>query len=344
MSTTEMQVLPPDRNQPKLKRIMSMRDLWDVWVGTKGELSPFTKWDYRSIGDKFCSFMEDKELEPMSIVEFLHSLQTTKNQKHSLGREHIGNNRINHILVKIRGFLKFLHKMDYTRKDLSDALPSLPKEACAPAQIFTDEDYNKIKAYCIDRAWTQPHLWLFILAYHTGMSLVDCCYLKWRDVHLNENGPSFIDIHRIKTARLGAKALCQIPIIPFTDLHEWLIKLKNVPDTTQWHPLVIERYGGMVDFVHQDCPGLYECTFQRVKHDFKNIFLRAGIDPKKTFRHLRNTFCSNLVNSGTQIALICKMTGHNNTTTLLRYLKPDRRSLQDGLAKAFAYAEEGTTQ
>lgn len=335
MSTTEMQVLPPDKNPPKLKRIMAMRDLWDVWVGMKGDLAPYTKHEYFAIGNGFCTFMENKELEPMYIVQYLSHLRVRPNGKH--GRAYTGNNKINGITTRVRGFLKFLHKMDYTRKDLSDSLPPLPKESVAPSQIFTDEDYAAIKAYCTDREWTQPHLWLIILAYRTGMSMVDCCYLRWRDVHLNENGPSFIDIHRIKTKRLGAKALCQIPIIPFTDVHEWLVKLKKVEH------LNYKRFDGITDFVHQDCPGLYECTFQRLRHDFKNIFKYSKIAPEKTFRHMRNTFCSNLVNSGTQIALICKMTGHNNVATLLRYLKPDRRSLEDGLAKAFAYAEEGKT-
>jgi site-specific recombinase XerD len=322
MNTTEMQVIPPDP-LPKLKKIMSMRDLWDVWVGTKGDIAPYTKVEYRGIGNKFCTFMENHPMEPMSMVEFVQEWRKTA-----------GNNKVNGYMVRVKGFLKFLKKMHYINDDLWEAVPLLPKEATAPVQIFTDEDYKKIKTYCTDREWTQPHLWLFILAYHTGMSLIDCAHLRWRDVHLNENGPSFIDIHRIKTKRLGEKALCQIPVIPFTDVHEWLMKLKKVEH------LNYKRFDGITDFVHQDCPGLYACTFQHFRGDFKNICKRCGVDPKKTFRFLRNTFCSNLVNSGTQLALICKMTGHNNVATLLRYLKPDRRSLQEGLEKALQYAQE----
>lgn len=334
MSTTEMQVLPPDPNPPKLKRIMSMRDLWDVWVGLKGEMAAYTRNDYRYIGNDFCTFMENQELEPIVLVQYLHRLQARPNNK--LGKERTGNNKINAITTRVRGFLKFLHKMDYTRKDLSDALPPLPKEAVSPAEIFTEAEYQALKTYCAEKEHFQPHLWLFVLSYHTGMSLVDCCYLRWRDVHLNEDGPSFIDIHRIKTRRLGLKALCQIPIIPFTDLHTWLVKLKAVEH------LNYKRFDGITDFVHQDCPGLYDCTFQRLRGDFVNIFNKCGISRKKTFRHFRNTFCSNLVNSGAQLALICKMTGHNNVQTLLRYLKADRESMEDGLNKAFQWAKEET--
>lgn len=330
-----LQVIPPVPSR-QLKKVKTLRDLWDVWVGLKGELSAYTRHDYRVNGDDFCSFMENRELEPMSIVGYLQNLQARPNGK--LGKTKVGNNRINHITTGVRGFLRFLHKMDYTKKDLSSAMPLLPKEATAPAQIFTEAEYKALKTYCTGREWTQPHLWLFILAYHTGMSLIDCCHLRWCNVHLNENGPSFIDIKRIKTQRLGDKALCQIPIIPFTDVHEWLIKLKKVEH------LNYKRFDGITDFVHQDCPGLYLCTFQNLRQDFKNIFKACGISTKKTFRHFRNTFCSNLVNSGTQIALICKMTGHTNVQTLLGYLKPDRKSLQEGLAKALQYAQEGETK
>lgn len=329
MSTLALEVLPPIPKR-SLKKIMSLRDLWTIYVKLKGnDLAPYTYIEYASVGKMFCTFMENRRLEPMAIVEFAQSL---------IDKGTIGNNRINTYLSRVRGFLRFLKNTNYIGTDLWLSLPNLPKQPTATPQIFTDEDYETIKTYCKDKGHFQPHLWLLILAYRTGMSKVDCCYLRWRDVHLNENGPSFIDIYRIKTKRLGQKALCQIPIIPFTDVHEWLINLKKVEH------LNYKRHDGITDFVHQDCPGLYECRFQRIDQDFRNIFLRAGIDSKKTFRHMRNTFCSNLINSGTQIALICKMTGHSNVATLLRYLKPDRRALQDGLSKAFQYAasESGT--
>jgi site-specific recombinase XerD len=102
------------------------------------------------------------------------------------------------------------------------------------------------------------------------------------------------------------------------------------------------RHDGIRDFVHQDAPGLHQCKFASIYRDFRNIFQRAGITPTLTFKHLRNTFCSNLVNSNTNLALVCKMTGHQNVTTLLRYLKPDWQSLQDGLARAFHHASEAS--
>lgn len=315
-----LEVLPPEP-RPRLQRISSLEDLWNVYVGLKGNLSLSTRRHYAFVCRKFVKFMEGRKLDHRAIVDWALSLRG----------ESLEPATIVFINTKIVGFLRFLKKMRYIHDDLAEVMPKNPPIPHKEPAMFTEEEYEKIKAYCTGRNWCQVHLWLIILGYRTGMSLVDACHLRWCNVHLNDNGPSYIDISRIKIARLGTKAMCQIPIIPFTDVHQWLIHLKK-----QEH-LNYKRHDGITDFVHQDAPGFYTCTHQRIQQDFKNIFLRAGVTGK-TFKNLRNSFCSNLVNSGTQIALVCKMTGHNNVQMLLRYLKADRRALQDGLAKSYQYS------
>jgi integrase len=321
--STALEILPPEKPKP-LKRITTIDDLWSVFVRIKGTLARNTSLEYMNTGRLFCKFMRDRTIDMKSITDWALFVQE--------GRQASTVNKIN---VKVKSFLRWLRAMNYTSSDLSIAIKTLIEPARREAKLFTEEEFNQVKEYCKGRNWCQVHLWLFILGYRTGMSMVDCCHLRWRDVHLNDNGPSYIDIYRIKTERLGQKALCQIPIIPFTDVHEWLLKLKAVEH------LNYKRHDGITDYVHQDAPGFYTCSFQRIGQDFKNIFLRSGIAPGRSFKNLRNSFCSNLVNSGTQMALVCKMTGHNNVEMLLRYLKPDRRALQDGLNKAFQYAQYG---
>lgn len=315
-----MEVLPPDP-KPKLNRIASLHDLWDSFQALKSPMMPSTRRHYVIIGRKFCNFIADRKLDEQAIAGWSIFLKG----------EELKPSTVVFINVKVRSFLKFLHKMRYTRENLADVMPKDPAIVHQEPAMFTEQEYEQIKAYCTGRNWCQTHLWLFILAYRTGMSLVDACHLRWCNVHLNDNEPSFIDIHRIKIARLGEKSLCRIPIIPFTDVHGWLLQLKKVEH------LNYKRHDSIQDFVHQDAPGLYAYASQRIHHDFKSIFTRAGVTGK-TFKNLRNSFCSNLVNSGTQIALVAKMSGHNNFEMLLRYLKADRRALQDGLAKSFQYS------
>lgn len=244
----------------------------------------------------------------------------------------LGVAKYNQTTVTVKQVLKWLYKIGYLAEDHTAIVPYKRMPAPKPALTWTHEEYEQMKAYCKVKPHFQTHLWLFILAYRTGMSLVDCCHLRWRDVHMHDNGPSFIDIYRIKTERLGVKALCQIPIIPHTDLHDALLSRKAVAH------LNYKRFDGITDFVHEDAPGLYMNTMNRIGDDFGAIWDRAGIVRNgRSFRHFRNTFVSNLVNSGMQLALLTKITGHNNLQTLLLYLKADRYALQDGLAKAYEY-------
>lgn len=321
-----LELLPPPPKpppRPRLQRIASMDDLWVVFTKLRGQLMPSTRRHYLFIGRKFCNFMRNRKLEPQAMVDWMLFLHDAKLEPAT----------ICFINTKIKPFLRFLKNTGYTYDDLWTALPKSPKPVIKEAATFTEEEYERIKAWCTGRGWCQVHLWLIILGYRTGMSLVDACHLRWCHVHLDDNGPSYIDIHRIKTVRLGARALCQIPILPCTDVHDWLLQLKKIEH------LHYKRKDGITDYVNQDAPGFYACTFQRIQDDFNRIFHSAGVFGK-TYRNFRNSFCSNLVNSGAHMALICKMTGHNNVQMLLRYLKPDRRALADGLSKSFQYSAE----
>lgn len=307
---------------PPVQKMVSLENLWTTFVKMRGAITKSTAFQYAHVGKKFCAFFKERKLSHQALhdwVEYLIDLKT------------ISPNKINEMNIRVKAFLRWLHQRGVMPMSLADSVPHLLAPEQRESLMFTEEEYEKIKAYAKGRPWCQVHLWLCILAYRTGMALVDCCYLRWQDIHLDDNGPSYIVIYRHKTKRLGIKAKCHIPIIPATDMHKWLVWLK---DNVERYP----RADGITDFVHPDAPGLYECVFQKIGQDFRNMFKGAGIGTEKTFRHFRNSFCSNLVNSDVQIALICQMTGHNNVKTLLRYLKPDSRALQDGLSKAFQFA------
>lgn len=320
---------------PKLSHALTLANLWQVYIGMRN-VRPTTISSIESVARKFCRFFESKEygglghkISPMGMTEWMQHLRDHRAATRAAKPYSIG--KINDINSTVKSFLRFLKRQKYVMDDLAECIPTLLDNEPRITRVFTEEEYEKIKTYCAGRSWCQPHLWLFILGYRTGMSLIDCCHLRWRNVHLNNDGPSYMDIYRIKmSSRMGERSICQIPIVPFSDVHLWLLNLKNV---TPW-----KRADGITDYVHQEGPGLYACEFQRLRQDFKNICIRAGVDPKKTFKCLRNSLCSNLVNSGMQLGQVCQITGHNSVKVLLSYLKPDRQVLQDGMAAAQQYS------
>lgn len=335
---TNLEVLPPE-NQPldratvPLKKATTLPNLWWKWQQTKEPLQPNTRASYYNTGRLFTEFFRNRKFCPEEFLNWHESVKARRTNGKPIKAI-----QVNKINTTARGFLRWLYQMQFTAHDLSHCIPLLPTPKTTEAKAVTEEQYLALKKFCAGKLWAQPYLWLIILGYRTGMSLTDCCHLRWNShesrVHLDDNGPSYIDIIRRKMAtRSGEKGRCLIPIVPGTDLHQALIERRIVQN--------YKRFDGIDDYVHQDCPGLHEWNgaFDSMHMMMRRIFRGAGIPRGTTFKNLRNSFCSNLVNSGMNIGLACKITGHNNPKTLLAYLKPDRLALQDGVAKAFAYSE-----
>ena len=322
--------LLPELAPAPLKRAATLSNLWGTFVASKNPARN-TLEELRYIGRRFLNYFRETELTVQSMMDWTSYIRTIRTRE---GKP-LSPQRVHKIHCVVRTFLKFIKKLGFIKHDLWEfiELPKLPDPKMP--EIVTAEEYQALKDFLVNAERWQWALWLMILGYRTGMSCCDCCHLRWEQVFLNDEGESYMDVPRLKLIRFGEKAVCRIPIVPGSDLHEWLLKLKQVKNYT--------RADGL-NYVHQDCPGLYSyCgSSSYMSRALKRLFRHAGIPKSKSFASFRRTFISNLVNSGMDYALVCKITGHTNMKTLLRYLRPDRKALQDGVMKAQQYAEGGT--
>lgn len=317
--------------------------LWQAWLRLRPELTPNTIHLYYGIGKRFARWMNGRSVDPKTMVDWMGELQGYKTRYGAP----IAAEKVNRYNMMIRKFMRWLKAMGVIKHDPTDVLPTLRKPGPPPSKTWTHAEYEQIKAYLTRLLtkprgqWAQPFLWLIVLGYRTGLSFVDCCHLKWSEVFLRDDGPSFIQRRRQKLLFRGDGALCTVPIIPGTDVHEMLLLLKSIRHLNH------RRQDG-IEYVHQDCPGLYTQTKVRVSIPMKRIFQRAlggpGPTDGRTFRHFRHSFCSNLMNSGAEAAFVCKMTGHAGVNTLIRYINADLKSLEEQLAKAFRWAEEQSSK
>lgn len=320
------ELLPP--NVP-LKPEATLANLWHLFLRSRPNITAATLGHYRAKGRRFLRFFRDKELTPKNLIDWCAYLRRTKNQR----GEPIAPQVIFKYNSLFRGFLKFMRRLGFIKHDLWEfvELPKIPDPKMP--EIVTNEEYERIKRSLQPCQKYQWALWLIILGYRTGMTMCDCCNLRWEQVFLSDEGESYMDVPRQKLRHLGSKAVCRIPIVPGSDLHEWLLKLEAA------RPFNYKRADGL-NYVHQDCPGYHAGVGRPImSNHFLQIFKKAGVHGK-SFASLRRTFISNLVNSGMDYALVCKITGHTNMKTLLGYLRPDRRALQDGVMKAQQYAEQ----
>lgn len=323
--------LLPELVPAPLKKAATLSNLWGTFVEQKNPV-PTTQEQLRFIGKRFLDFFREREINVQNLQDWCKFLRSVKNHQ----GQPISPGHIFKINANVRSFLKFIKKLGFIKHDLWEfvEMPKVPDPKMP--EIVSAEEYERIKASIKNVEKYQWALWMIIVGYRTGMTMCDCANLRWEQVFLNDTSESYMDVPRQKLRRFGEKAVCRIPIVPGSDLHEWLLKLQAQ------RPFNYKRADGM-NYVHQDCPGMHAGleNRRRMTKDFSDIFRRAGVKGK-SFASLRRTFISNLVNSGMEYALICKITGHTNMKTLLGYLRPDRKALEDGVMKAQQYAEERT--
>jgi site-specific recombinase XerD len=316
------QVLIEDHARPRRE----LFDLWKVHLKVSGIRKEHTTREYLYYGKTFCTWMGGRPLDADTLIKWMEYCQSGAMRLPTV-------NRMN---TRVRSFLKFLHNCEYVRSDMSGILFKQKEAGPGPVLTFSEAEVEQMKQFVAKSTRFMPHLWLALLSYRTGMRLKDCCYLRKRDIHLDLDGPSYITIYPFKTLRHGDGGKCIIPLIPGTDVWQWLRRLWDAPR--------YKRADGIDDYIHQDATGLYEWKGRdSIRLDMNVMIMRSGLGTERTFKHFRASFASNLINSGANVALICKMTGHTNVRTLLKYLKPDLESLQAGLAKAFQYAADSSS-
>jgi integrase len=309
---------------------------WKIWRSQfSTQTAPGTEEHYTKIGEHWCAFANGKDLNPRLMLEWhLH----VTDMRHPFSKAlRISAQRVIRHHYTVKKFLGWLKVMNVIGLDPSMALPKVKMPAPLPPKKWEHFEYQAIVKHGARLPHRNVHTWLTILGYHSGMSIKDCALLKWDEVVLVDDGPCFIQKMRAKMAsRLGAKALCTIPIIPGGELWVWIKRLEGRRHRAY------KRNDGM-EYVHQDAPGYYACDHPTISERMRTFFAEAlGWKEMKdrSFRNLRNSFCSRLVNSGADTVLVSKMTGHQRLEQLSDYVQPDIRAMQDAMVRALQWIEK----
>lgn len=269
----------------------------------------------------WCNLANGQRLDPVLILKWNELMRNGRN-----------GTTIMRWNMMLRAFLNWLRDIGIIQMNPSVALARLPQTPPRHTGVFSHAEYTKIVAYGTENPdQFAVATWLVVLSYHTGLSLVDCCDLRWDEVHIDPNGPCYIARIRQKMKmRSGKKALCTIPIVVGGELWNWIIRLEK-------------QYRGNNPYVHPEAPLLYADKSVEPKRRFQKLFARAltwrGVKGR-TFRSLRNTFCSRLLNAGVDSALVAKMTGHSNLSQLLTYATPDIRTMQAAVTRGLKHVTE----
>ena len=287
-----------------------------AWRDTYPGESPRTRDRHLRLFREWCKVANGKQLDPVLIIEWNEHISSTNRNGTTMAR----------CQSAIRSFIGWLKGVGVIQMDPSLALAKFPQAQSKRMLIFTHAEYQAI-VECGEQNPDRYAMatWLVVLSYHTGFALVDCCTLRWDEVNMDPSGPCYIEHVRVKMrSRTGSRAKCIVPIIVGGELWNWLVRLSKA-------------HRDKSELVHPEAMAFYEDRRREPKRVFRQFFNDALGSHKsrkgRTFRCLRNTFCSRLLNAGVDPILVSKMTGHNNLNQLSVYVTPDIRVMQDAVQR-----------
>ena len=294
--------------------------------------------NYLFVGRVWIPFANGKNIGPQLMIDWMQAVMSRVSRKKCNKTGFISNGHAVKYRAYVKSYLTWLYTVGAIEVNPSDCLPKVRSPVPAEKTVYTHEEYLRMVAYGEEHAIWTTHLWILMLGYHTGMSLVDCCTLQWNMVDLPEDGPCFIKRIRTKLElRYGTKASCTIPIIAGSELWRWFKGLQRR------YLAEMDRRDG-TEFVHQQAANFSLDSFVTPTVEM-NAFIEAALGKDRngrTFRHLRDTFCSRLINAGVDSIVVSKMTGHQKVTQLAVYVVPDQTTLQNALLKGIRHVESKT--
>lgn len=325
------------RNWPQ-QIIVDHAPYWRAWRKQTRNCTDRSEQLYEKIGRLWIAFANGKNIGPKLMLEWMARISSIRNPKSIDG---ISKVRISKYRSRTAAYLKWLRLMGAIQIDPGDCMPKVRNEPPAPKQVYTHAEYLKMVAYAEENPAFMMHQWLAILGYHTGLSLVDCCNLRWDQVELPDDGPCFVRKIRTKLVRrYGSRATATIPILVGSELWVWFKRLQrkrqlNIEPAQEDH----------ITFVHEEAADTLAWSFKGPSEEMAR-FIRAALgrdgSKDRTFRHFRNTFASRLINAGIDSVLVAKMTGHLSVNQLVTYVVPDQAAMQQAILKGLRSVEAAT--
>lgn len=253
--------------------------------------SKCTAQQYRVRLERFASFVHKQKngahFTRSVAVEFIGWMK----------KEKFGEASISYHQMTMRGFYAWLALNGYIEKNfLETNIVPIYKAPKRPDNfVFTDEEYQKIKAECL-RIQNGDYVFFHdacVIAWNTGLRMADVALMKKDQIDLAKRK---LTVRPQKTTRIG-----KIVEIPITQ------ELYNVLKDNTYTDYVLPM---MALFYNTRGPSSISDYFSR-------ILDRCGIEGK-SFHCFRHRMATALLNAGTPISIVSSITGQT-LSTIQRY-------------------------
>lgn len=260
--------------------------------------------------DEFITFMGRRKINPYTYSEWI---------KHAFERWSPTTAKVLAMSASNR-FLTWLERIGKIERN-PHSVTRLPLvKQSDPRPPITQEEFDQL---IIAAADDPPLQWAIQCGWETGMAIGDVSLLKWSSVTLDRN---VIIIRRKKT-----QEQCVIPL-PISGMCISILETKSQSKSADYP----NNAATGVFYVDTDLAHVYLRSNGSVQERFAAIRTKAGVHPEKSFHNLRAAYCSRIANTGLNLALCCKMTGHKNPTIFEHYVSPELEKLRNISDQAWA--------
>ena len=226
--------------------------------------------------------------------EQLHALHVRQYQLHLL-QQHASWSRFNQTVAALR----FLYAVTLQRPDIVTKIPYGKKPKTIPAVLSRDEVARLFQAVAKPR-----YRLLLQTAYAAGLRVSEVVALQITDI----DSPRML-LH-IRAAKGHKDRLVPLSAVLLEQLRDYWRRYRPqrwlFPGQTPDSPLSIGQ----------------------VQRIFRQALRTAGITKKASMHTLRHSYATHLLESGTDLATLQKLLGHNQVSTTLRYTHIQQPHLQ----------------
>ena len=221
----------------------------------------------------------------------------------------------------LKQFMRWLTEQKYLKVDPSVLLAKITVPTKEVRDGFTREEYMKLRDYG-DRDLHD----MVVVQYHTGLSMIDACEIKWGEVDL---AAMMIRRARAKmTKKTGARQY--VPILENTDLHRLLVAANTSG----------EFKTGAGDLVF---PRLYSMYWSNPSKKRSGQLLRMKllaacralrIESKGSHGFRRGLLSALASKPNANLINVSRVSGHASIDMLKRYVKPDESAIRESTREA----------
>ena len=256
----------------------------------------------------FCNKFNNYKINQITENDLVNYLKYLKDEKKLSSRS------IERHLTTLRGFYKYLKKMNIINEDITSNIDNLKLEKKLPTTLDLEE-INTLMNIKLDTPFNIRTKAMLELMYSSGLRVSELVSLTINDIDLY-NDTIIVNGKGRKERIVPIGAVAKESLINYLNCRNALLKRKKGNPNELFlnnHGLAITRNG--------------------FNYLINNILKEKGIEKKVSPHTLRHSFATHMLDNGADLRTIQELLGHTDIVTTRIYTHVSKKQIQDNYNK-----------